>query len=135
MTIKSMNMAIQNYCKNHGDHDLCESCLIESLCDSVCGCFEENADECIQAFETLRNLGEIPEETTYKKRNPYWENVCELAKHQRSKGIGKYGKGLEDNPAAMAARITHLQEELIDGLMYCEWIKDKLRETEGEKHE
>ena len=67
--------------------------------------------------------------------NPYWERICELANYQRSKGIGKYGKGLEDNPAAMIARITHLQEELIDGLMYCEWIKDKLMELEGEEHD
>lgn len=64
--------------------------------------------------------------------NPYWEKICELANKQRSKGINKYGKGLEYNSADAIARINHLQEELIDGLMYCEWIKDKLRETEGE---
>lgn len=60
--------------------------------------------------------------------NPYWERVCEIADRQRAKGKDKYGFGLEDNPAEMAARIRHLEEELIDGLMYCEWIKEKLND-------
>ena len=58
--------------------------------------------------------------------NPYWERVCEIAEEQREKGLSKYGFGLEDNKSDMAARIRHLEEELIDGLMYCEWIKEKL---------
>lgn len=62
--------------------------------------------------------------------NPYWERVCEIADRQRAKGKDKYGYGLEDNPAEMAARIRHLEEELIDGLMYCEWIKEKLDNIE-----
>ena len=41
-----------------------------------------------------------------------------------------YGQGLEGNPAPFLARIEHLQEELVDALMYCEWIKDKIREGE-----
>lgn len=72
-----------------------------------------------------------PEEPK-EPENPYWEKICELADKQRSKGIGKYGKGLEYNSADAIARINHLQEELIDGLMYCEWIKEKLSELEGE---
>lgn len=66
-----------------------------------------------------------PEEPK-EPENPYWEKICELADKQRSKGINKYGKGLEYNSADAIARINHLQEELIDGLMYCEWIKEKL---------
>ena len=58
--------------------------------------------------------------------NPYWENICSLAEKQRSKGIATYGQGLEANPADVVARINHLQEELIDALMYCEWIKDTI---------
>jgi hypothetical protein len=56
--------------------------------------------------------------------NPYWENICTIAEKQRAKGIETYGKGLEDNKADIIARIEHLQEELVDALMYCEWIKD-----------
>ena len=58
--------------------------------------------------------------------NPYWERVNFIAERQREKGIETYGRGLESNPAQILKRIEHLQEELIDGLMYCEWIKDWL---------
>lgn len=63
--------------------------------------------------------------------NPYWERICEMADRQRAKGLETYGQGLEKNPAEMVKRIEHLQEELIDGLMYCEWIKEKI--LEGDK--
>ena len=63
--------------------------------------------------------------------NPYWERICKLSEAQRKKGMETYGQGLECNPAAMLKRIEHLQEELVDALMYCEWIKDKL-EPEGD---
>jgi hypothetical protein len=56
--------------------------------------------------------------------NPYWGNICAIAERQRKKGIETYGKGLEMNPADVITRIEHLQEEMIDALMYCEWIKD-----------
>lgn len=58
--------------------------------------------------------------------NPYWENICAIAEKQRAKGITTYGSGLEDNPATLITRMEYLQEELVDGLMYCEWIKDRL---------
>lgn len=60
--------------------------------------------------------------------NPYWERIKAIAEKQRAKGINKYGVGLESNTAAILERINHLQEELIDGLMYCEWIKDHLND-------
>ena len=59
-------------------------------------------------------------------RNPYWENIEAIADRQRQKGIDTYGQGLEENPADMVTRLTYLEEELIDALMYCEWIKEKL---------
>lgn len=61
--------------------------------------------------------------------NPYWENISIIADRQRKKGLDTYGHGLEDNPADIIERINHLQEELIDGLMYCEWIKDQFGGT------
>ena len=66
------------------------------------------------------------------KRNLYWERITAIAEKQRAKGMSKYGQGLEANPADILERINHLQEELIDGLMYCEWIKDWVQETLGE---
>lgn len=66
--------------------------------------------------------------------NPYWERICKLSERQRAKGW-KHGQGLENNPMGIVGRLTYLEEELVDALMYCEWIKDKLAELEGEKRD
>ena len=60
------------------------------------------------------------------RNNPYWQNIQDIADRQRQKGIDTYGQGLEENQADMVTRLTYLEEELIDALMYCEWIKEKL---------
>lgn len=60
--------------------------------------------------------------------NPYWDRICKLSERQRAKGMETYGQGLESNPMGVIGRINHLEEELVDGLMYCEWIKEKLVE-------
>ena len=70
----------------------------------------------------------------YKKaeqENPYWQNIEAIAKRQREKGLDKYGMRLEDNPLELEKRIEYLEEELVDGLMYCEWIKDGLKKRGG----
>lgn len=66
-----------------------------------------------------------------KSTNPYWDNICKIADRQRNKGIETYGKGIEMNPADAVTRIEYLQEELVDALMYCEWIKASLLEKKG----
>lgn len=116
MTIKEMDAVIQKNCESLTD---CIGCKIAKQCDSVLGCFEEFEDVCREAYNILTDT------------NPYWERINAIAEKQRAKGINKYGVGLESNPAAILERINHLQEELIDGLMYCEWIKDHLKELEG----
>ena len=56
--------------------------------------------------------------------NKYWDNINELYAQQRKKGINKYGQVLEDNVTLTTQqRLEHLQEELIDGLMYAEHLK------------
>jgi hypothetical protein len=70
----------------------------------------------------------LPSETM--PSNPYWGNICNIAEKQRAKGIETYGQGIEMNPADAITRIEYLQEELIDALMYCEWIKDSIRPGE-----
>lgn len=60
--------------------------------------------------------------------NPYWDRITDIANRQREKGKRKYDFVLEENPAEVMERIRHLEEELIDGLMYLEWLKDKLKE-------
>lgn len=57
-------------------------------------------------------------------KNPYWDNITRLAERQREKGINTYGHGLEDNPAEVLTRIEYIEEELIDALMYLEWLKE-----------
>lgn len=60
------------------------------------------------------------------EQNPYWDRICTIAEKQRAKGVATYGQGLESNPKDIIERLEYLQEELVDALMYCEWIKDKL---------
>ena len=62
-----------------------------------------------------------------KKNNPYWENISAIADRQRSKGLRTYGCGIEDNDMSIIDRLEYLEEELVDGLMYIEWIKDKIK--------
>lgn len=60
--------------------------------------------------------------------NPYWERITQMSDRQREKGIKTYGQGLElfNTPDAVK-RIEYIQEELIDALMYLEWLKEKLK--------
>lgn len=59
----------------------------------------------------------------------YWNNVCEIQKKQTEKGIKTYGHKLEESNLSVEETLTYLEEELIDGLMYIESIKDKLSKT------
>ena len=67
-----------------------------------------------------------PQQEFQRPDNPYWERITALAEQQRKKGMSKYGYGLEMNPADILERINHLQEELIDAMYYCEWIKERI---------
>lgn len=90
-------------------------CLSEPLYEnSACASFDK--------FENSHHSVET------KSDNPYWNNICNIANKQRKKGIETYGQGLEDNTWCIEKRIQYLEEELVDALMYCEWIKDKLKE-------
>lgn len=62
----------------------------------------------------------------------YWDRITAIYHHQREKGLKKYGLPLEANPANIDTRLRYIEEELVDALMYCEWVRDKLREK-GEK--
>ena len=60
--------------------------------------------------------------------NPYWDRITELANKQRQKGIETYGQGIEDNDLPVEERIRYIEEELIDALMYLEWLKEGLHD-------
>lgn len=50
---------------------------------------------------------------------------AEMADRQ-ARGVAKYGGTLDENHAEIAERLQHLKEELMDAIMYIEWIKSKL---------
>lgn len=61
----------------------------------------------------------------------YWQRVTAIADRQIKKGLNKYGMKLEDNNLPIEKRLEYLEEELVDGLMYIEWIKEALHENQA----
>lgn len=63
------------------------------------------------------------------KPNPYWERITEIQNRQRLKGLYTYGQTLEENTTpGICERIHAIEEELIDALMYLEWVLNLLIE-------
>ena len=125
MTVEEKRDAIFEYCNTHP-------------CDEKCGLFVlDPCEACWSEGADIERNYQMMTDSLNKARaaNPYWERICKLSERQRAKGIETYGQGIESNPAAILTRIEYLQEEMIDALMYCEWIKDKLIELKGETHD
>lgn len=57
------------------------------------------------------------------------QQVVRKFKDRSRVGIQKYGTTLCRNEAEILERLTHLEEELMDGLLYLQWIKEKLQPT------
>ena len=56
----------------------------------------------------------------------YWKNITEIYSKQRAKGIKTYGQTLEQNTSLTTEeRLTMIEEELIDALMYIEHLKEQ----------
>lgn len=54
----------------------------------------------------------------------YRDNIIAMIDRQRDKGLSKYGEVLEDNSTlTVDQRLEHIQEELIDALMYVEHLR------------
>lgn len=66
------------------------------------------------------------------KDNPYWEKITRIAEKQRKKGLATYGMGIEDNPMSLLKRLDYLTEELIDALMYIQWIREAISGKDDE---
>ena len=58
------------------------------------------------------------------EENIYTARINARLSAQIAKGMAKYGQPLEHNLASQSERLEHLAQELTDGLMYIEWIKD-----------
>lgn len=74
------------------------------------------------AEEHLRSA--ITKENKDPQKRPYRAAVEKLLDRQEEKGISKYGVTLDKNVTLTGTqRIEHLEEELVDALMYCEHLK------------
>lgn len=70
--------------------------------------------------EEEEKAGEIKD----AEKHPYRMAVEKLLDRQEEKGIFKYGVTLDKNTTLTGTqRIEHLEEELVDALMYCEHLK------------
>lgn len=57
----------------------------------------------------------------------YWDKITEIYKKQSEKGLKEYGMTLEENTdIPVADRITMLEEELVDALVYLEHLRSKV---------
>jgi hypothetical protein len=123
MTVEGKRAALKSYCNQRLGCDGCK-CVY----DEREYCWSGSDEHMLENYE--RVFG-----NEKQSDNPYWERICKLSEKQRAKGMKTYGQGIESNPADILTRIQYLQEELIDGLMYCEWIKEKLMELENVNHD
>lgn len=82
--------------------------------------FAEEHLELIEPAEEKKNVGL----SKNAEKHPYRAAVEKLLDQQEQKGIDKYGVTLDQNTTLTdAQRIEHLEEELVDALMYCEHLK------------
>lgn len=60
------------------------------------------------------------------QKNKILLNVQALLEQQTEKGIKKYGKTVDPDDHGMIGWLEHLQQELIDAVVYCEVLKQKV---------
>lgn len=118
-------------CRNHE----CEGCPYSAKIPGYTTCIERIYDDCMEAVPFLFHENEKLRKQIADKddsintlleveHSDYWENICKLNERQEIKGKSKYGVPLEENTTlTRKQRIEHLEEELIDGLKYCEHLK------------
>ena len=127
MTIEQKRKAIKDYCDNV-QKNYCLDCPIRIFPVSE-DCYED--DQFVERNYKML-FGDTP---TTESDNPYWERICSLSDKQRKKGMETYGQGLEMNPMGIVERLTYIEEELIDGLMYIEWAKEWLNNVSENRAE
>lgn len=59
----------------------------------------------------------------------YWKNITEIKNKQTEKGLKEYGQTLEENKSIPTIeRITMVEEEMVDALMYLEHLKASIKD-------
>ena len=61
---------------------------------------------------------------TIEFRDPVVENVVDKFVSRSDVGFAKYGVTLRDDPSKMFAWLNHLQEELMDAVLYLQKAKE-----------
>lgn len=95
---------------------------------------KEAAEAADKLAEAARKAGDPaewdPAEESAEKEDPvYAARIKEKIRQQVKKGREKYGVTLDQNETLTTRqRIEHLEEELIDGLMYCEHLAEAVGE-------
>lgn len=118
MTIFEKRQMLEDYCESQNS---CETCKCVPDKDGYCFSGPEDVAEANYVRVFRSSVG-----------NPYWKRIADLADKQRAKGMSKYGVGLENNTADATERVRHIQEELIDALMYLTWLEEALKEGEAD---
>ena len=71
--------------------------------------------------------------TELEFRDPVVERVCCKFQDRSDVGFKKYGVTLEDDPSEIIEWLNHLQEELMDAVLYLQKAKEKYEEDSTEK--
>jgi hypothetical protein len=66
-------------------------------------------------------------------RDPVVRRVCQKFVGRSNVGYEKYGVTLEDDPSEMLAWLNHLQEELMDAVLYLQKAKEKYETQSSEE--
>ena len=66
-------------------------------------------------------------------RDPVVERVCRKFTDRSDVGYEKYGITLEDDPSEMLTWLNHLQEELMDAVLYLQKAKEKYEAQSSEE--
>ncbi len=70
---------------------------------------------------------------TINFRDPVVERVVDKFVGRSDVGYKKYGVTLEDDPSKMLEWLNHLQEELMDAVLYLQKAKEKYEATSSEE--
>jgi len=71
-------------------------------------------------------------EKTIKFRDPVVERVVDKFVDRSDVGYKKYGVTLDKDPSEMLEWLNHLQEELMDAILYLQKSKEKYETERGE---
>ena len=81
----------------------------------------------IKKWEEMLEAGGYVSDSTYNhiSKDLIVENVIRTMRARSKEGIQKYGTTLYDSPDGFYKFLNHLQEEMMDGILYIEKLKQQ----------